>query len=715
MSFPPLLLRFLPFLRWFPYSGATLRADLIAGLTVALVLVPQSMAYAQLAGMPAYYGLYAAFLPVMVAALWGSSNQLGTGPVAVASLLTASALTPLAATGSDAFVALAIMLALLVGIVQLTLGVFKLGVIVNFLSHPVIVGFTNAAALIIGLSQVNKLIGVPMGRSEHFIEDIWGVAKQVGDTHLPTLVMGTTAIAIMWLIRRKAPKLPGVLIAVAVTTVASWLIGFEQNTTASIEQVAEPEAKALLTEFVRTEARIKEISDQIVASSTELKNLRKTRGELSHEVVTLNYEVDLLRLQLKDREDENRRRNRAIRSFVFERVAAEGQPPEFHAEGKLPAGKAGDGRRWRIARAAQGNLKLTGGGEVVGKVPEGLPSIGMPKMSWDMLGALFSAAIVISLVGFMEAISIAKAIAAKTKQKIDPNQELIGQGLANLVGAATQSFPVSGSFSRSAVNINAGAMTGMSSVFTGLLVLLTLLFLTPLLYHLPQAVLAAVIIMAVVGLINFGAIKHAWKASRHDGIASVVTFVATLAFAPHLDKGIIVGAGLAIVLYLYRTMSPRAVVLGRHADGTLRDAKVHDLPPSQVVTAVRFDGRLYFANVSFFEDAILDAVASNPDAPYLLIVGNGINELDASGEEVIHHIVERMRGVGIVVLFAGMKKQVVDVMRATGLYEVIGEKSFFASAEHALEKIYSRAENLDAEDGLRPVAKPGLMPEQRFA
>ncbi|CAG0965653.1 partial putative sulfate transporter, partial [Rhodocyclaceae bacterium] len=174
----------LPFLKWMPLRGDALKADFIAGLTVALVLVPQSMAYAQLAGLPAYYGLYAAFLPVMVAAMWGSSNQLGTGPVAVASLLTASALTPLAAPGSEQFVVLAVMLALLVGVVQLALGIFKLGVIVNFLSHPVIVGFTNAAAMIIGLSQVNKLIGVPMGRSEHFIQDIWGVAKQVGDTHL---------------------------------------------------------------------------------------------------------------------------------------------------------------------------------------------------------------------------------------------------------------------------------------------------------------------------------------------------------------------------------------------------------------------------------------------------------------------------------------------------------------------------------------------------
>ena len=712
MNVSPRLQRLLPFLRWLPYGGPALRADFLAGLTVALVLVPQSMAYAQLAGMPPYYGLYAAFLPVMVAALWGSSNQLGTGPVAVVSLLTASALTPLAAPGSDAFIALAIMLALLVGIVQLTLGVFKLGVIVNFLSHPVIVGFTNAAAIIIALSQVNKLIGVPMGRSERFIEDIWGVAKLVGDTHLPTLAMGATAIAIMWLIRRKAPKLPGVLIAVAVTTGASWLIGFEQNATVTIDRIAEPEAGALLTEFVRTEARIKEISDQVGAKAAELKALQKERGELSHEVVTTNYEVELLRLQLKDREDENRRRNRAIRSFVFERVAASGgQPAELYAEGRVPAGKVADGHRWRIVRAAQGEMKLIGGGEVVGKVPQGLPSVGMPAVSWDMLASLLSAAIVISLVGFMEAISIAKAIAAKTKQKIDPNQELIGQGLANLVGCATQAFPVSGSFSRSAVNINAGAMTGMSSVFTGMFVLLTLLFLTPLLYHLPQAVLAAVIIMAVIGLVNFEAVKHAWKASRHDGIAAVATFVATLLFAPHLDKGIIVGAGLAIGLYLYRTMTPRVAILGRHADGSLRDAAVHDLPASEVVTAVRFDGRLYFANVSFFEDAILDAVAANPKAPYLLVVGNGINELDASGEEVMHHLVERLRGNGVTVVFSGLKKQVIDVMRATGLFDYISQQHIFATADMALEAIHIWA----AECGGEEVASPlRPLPVKRF-
>jgi len=685
MSFQPSLQRFLPFLSWFPYSGATLRADFIAGLTVALVLVPQSMAYAQLAGLPPYYGLYAAFLPVAVAALWGSSKQLGTGPVAVASLLTASSLTPLAAPGSEAFVALAIMLALLVGLIQLTLGVFKLGVVVNFLSHPVIVGFTNAAAIIIALSQVNKLIGVPMGRSESFISDIWGVAKLAGDTHLPTLAMGVVAFAIMWTIRKKAPRLPGVLIAVALTTLVSWQTGFERSATATLEQIAEPEAQALLTEFVRTEMRIGEINEQLATKSGELKVLQQAAGDAAHEAATIRYEIELAKLQLKDREEENRRRNRAVRSFVFELVpGAAGAPARFYAQGKLPPGVQPEGHHWRIVKAASGSFTLTGGGEVVGRIPEGLPSISLPKFSWELIGSLLTAAIVISLVGFMEAISIAKAIAAKTRDKIDPNQELIGQGLANLVGSVTQSFPVSGSFSRSAVNIDAGAKTGMSSVITAAFVLLTLLFLTPLLYHLPQAVLAAVIIMAVIGLVNFGAIRHAWQANRHDGIAAAVTFVATLLFAPHLDKGIVIGAGLAIGLYLYRTMTPRVAILGRHADGTLRDARVHQLPPSRLITAVRFDGRLYFANVAYFEDAILEAVAGNPDAPYLLIVGDGINELDASGEEVVRHLVQRLRSGGITVYFSGLKKQVLDVMRATGLFDYVGQPSIFATADQAI-------------------------------
>lgn len=567
-----------PFLRWFPMDGEIIRADLIAGVTVALVLIPQSMAYAQLAGLPPYYGLYAAFLPGIVAALWGSSKQLATGPVAVVSLLTASALTQFADVGSPEFVALAIMLALLVGLVQLLLGLFRLGVVVNFLSHPVIVGFTNAAALIIGLSQLNKIFGVSMPRSEHFVNDIWAVLQQVGDTHIPTFVMGAVAFAIMWGMKKYLPKLPGVLVAVTVTIIASWSMGFAEH-----------------------------------------------------------------------------------------------------------------------------------GGKVVGEIPSGLPSLAFPQLDFQIAVDLIASAVIISLVGFMEAISIAKAMAAKTKDRVDPNKELIGQGLANIVGSLSQAYPASGSFSRSAVNLNAGARTGMSSVFTGIVVLITLLFLTPLLYHLPQSVLAAVIMMAVIGLINFGAIKHAWKANKHDGIASIVTFIATLAFAPHLDNGILVGAGLAIGLFLFRTMKPRVALLGRYPDGTLRDLQVHPtLPTDERIAIVRFDGQLYFANVSFFEDTILAAVADQPTTKYVLVVGDGINQLDASGEEVLHHLVDRLASNDITILFSGLKRQVIRVMKRTNLWERVGRINIYATEDMALNAIYERMpENED-----RPLRSPvGATPE----
>jgi SulP family sulfate permease len=553
--------RFLPFLRWFPMTGDTIRADLIAGITVALVLIPQSMAYAQLAGLPAYFGLYAAFLPVLIAALWGSSSQLGTGPVAVVSLLTATAVAQFVPEiGSPEFISLAIMLAFLVGTFQLLLGVFRLGVIVNFLSHPVIVGFTNAAALIIAFSQLSKIFGVPMPRSEHFLVDVWGVIMQVGNTHLLTLLFGVTAFAIMWFLKKKYPKLPGVLIAVAATILVSWLIDFQEK-----------------------------------------------------------------------------------------------------------------------------------GGAIVGEIPEGLPSFAIPTFNMTIFWEMVVSAMVISLIGFMEAISIAKAMAAKTKERIDPNQELIGQGLANIAGSMTQAYPASGSFSRSAVNLNAGARTGMSSVYTAVIVMITLLFLTPLLFHLPKAVLAAVIMMAVFGLINFKAIKHAWQISKHDGMAAIVTFVATLGFAPHLERGILIGAGLAIVLYLYRTMRPRVAILGRYKDGTLRDVQVHpELPTSDKIVVIRFDGSLYFANVSYFEDAILGAVSDKPNAKYVLVVSDGINQLDASGEEVLHHLNERLRENGIILVFSGLKRQILEVLRHSGLMATIGEENFHATEGMALEYIYKQ-------------------------
>lgn len=675
-----MLKRLLPFLSWFPPKPGQIRADLIAGVTVALVLIPQSMAYAQLAGLPAYFGLYAAFIPVMIAAMWGSSGQLGTGPVAVVSLLTASSLAPFAAAGSSEFIALAILLAFLVGAIQLTLGVFKLGVIVNFLSHPVIVGFTNAAAIIIALSQLNKIFGLQLGNSGHFIVDVVTMLRDLGDTHLPSLAMGLVALTIIAVLRKKAPKAPGVLIAVVLTTVVSWGIGFETTTTAKATQVTDPAVRAQFDDFIAAERRLKEINQQLLDTSKALSVSEKSAGPTTATAV-LRHQVDLLQIDQKALATSRDEQLKVLRKLRFTR---DGDALALAGD----TASSSDGFSWRLRRVSGDELRMTAGGDVVGAIPEGLPSIKVPQLDLDAIRALLSAALVISLVGFMEAISIAKALAAKSKQRIDPNQELVGQGLANLLGSFTQAFPSSGSFSRSAVNYNAGARTGMSSVFTGLIVMLVLLFLTPLLYHLPQAVLAAIIIMAVIGLINFAAVKHAWEASRHDGIAAIVTFFATLGFAPHLDNGIMVGAGLAIVLYLYRTMRPRVAILARHPDGNLRDVAVFpELPRSESVIALRFDGRLYFANVPYFEDAILEAVAANPKARYLLIVGDAMNELDASGEEVIHHVVERLRSAGVQVVFSGLKKQIRDVMRATGLDDYIGASCFFANEDAAIDAI----------------------------
>jgi SulP family sulfate permease len=290
----------------------------------------------------------------------------------------------------------------------------------------------------------------------------------------------------------------------------------------------------------------------------------------------------------------------------------------------------------------------------------------------------------------MEAISIANAMATRTRQRLDANQELIGQGIANIVGSLSQSYPTSGSFSRSAVNMGAGAVTGLSSVVTSIIVVLTLLWLTPLLYHLPQATLAAVIMMAVVGLINVRAIKHAWQANQQDGIVAVVSFVLTLVFAPHLDKGILIGAGLALVTYLYRTMQPRVAVLARHPDGTLRDAELFGLETCENTTVIRFDGSLYFANTSYFEDKVMERVAAKPDLKYVIVVGDGINQIDATGEEMLTHLSERLHATGIELLFTGLKKQVRDVFERTGLYKKLGTSRFFRTEDQALEYVWQQ-------------------------
>ena len=667
-----LLDAFAPFLRWLPELSdrGVLRADILAGITVALVLIPQSMAYAALAGLPPYYGLYAAFLPPIVAALFGSSRQLATGPVAVVSLLTAAALEPLATAGGEGYIAYAVLLAFMVGIFQMALGLLRLGVLVNFLSHPVVMGFTNAAAIIIATSQLPKIFGVTVEKADHQYETVWNtlVAASTG-TYFPALFMAIFAFAIMYGLKRFYPKLPGVLIAVAITTAISYGIGYQKEQTLAASVVVDEKLQQAFNKY-----------KSLHASSASLDESLSKTPEDSNEYkaieLGLSEAIKLERASLK-----------ALKAMSLAWVIeGEGQ---LSPSGAVAEGKQTDGHKWQfVGFTEQGELKLRTGGNVVGSIPEGLPSIHLPQLDWALILQLMGAAATIALIGFMEAISIAKAMATRTRQRLDTNQELVGQGLANIIGSLFQSYPVSGSFSRSAVNIGAGAVTGFSSVITGLVVLITLLWLTPLLYHLPQATLAAVIMMAVFGLVNIKHFRHTWAVYRTDGMIAAVTFILTLLFAPHLENAIIIGVMLSLGVFLYRTMKPRVAVLGRYPDGTLRDADLHKLETCGNVSIIRFDGSLYFANTSYFEDIVMQRSAEKPDLKYIIVDGQGINQIDATGEDMLASLTQRLAKTGIQVIFANFKRQVLRVLRDSGFYDEMGEDRFFAHTELALDAIW---------------------------
>lgn len=690
------LLRFFPFLAWFPISALTVRADLMAGITGALILVPKAMAYAQLSGLPLYFGLYTAFVPAMVGALWGSSRQLATGPVAIVSLMTAAAITPLAVSNTPEYIGLALLLTLLVGIVQLLLGVLKLGTIVNFVSHPVILGFMNAAAIIIGLSQLDLLLGIPKGRSDFFLKDIWEMLWLLPHTHLPTLAMALLGLALLIGIKR-IPMMAkaSVLAAVVIATLVSAFVGYDQRGTAELSEIATPQAREMVTRYEESSARMGQVAEDIASLAARQRQAEK-EGQV-WVAAGLRHQVELARLDMRSLERRHNELLRGVRQLRFVRPEGE-EKGMLYEVGESPDGMATDNRAWHIKGIKDGVMKLVGGGDVVGEVPSGLPSLRLPAMDFDAALQLFSAALIIALVAFMESISMAKAMASKVRQHIDPNQELIGQGLANIGGSFFQSYPACGSFTGSAINFQAGAKTGLAMVFNGLFVGVTLLFFTPLLFHLPKAVLAVIIVMAVASLITPHAFVHTWKANRGDGFVAVVTFVVTLIAAPHLDRGIITGAALSICLYLYRTMAPRVAILGRYADGTMRDVNVHpEVSTSAMVTVMRFDGSLYFANVAHFEDAVLKAVADHKDARFLLVVGDAVNYLDSSGEEMLQSLVGQLREAGVEPVFSGLKKQVLDVMRSTGLYERIGDENIFATECQALKAIFRRM-GQDVED-----------------
>ncbi|MDX9964290.1 SulP family inorganic anion transporter [Desulfobacter postgatei] len=696
-----MLTKILPFIEWFKdYSLGKFRIDFLAGLTVALVLIPQSMAYAQLAGLPAYYGLYAAFLPPMIASLFGSSRQLATGPVAVVSLMTAASLEPFASAGSEGFITYAIVLALTVGIFQLLLGVLRLGLIVNFLSHPVVNGFTNAAAIIIGTSQLSKLFGVYVDKAPHHYETIIRVIESAFHyTHLPTLAMGILSIAIMVGLKRLNPKMPFVLAAVAITTIISWATGFEHNETAAITHIMDEKIQEEIQSFNITIQSIKDLS----VDRTKLTSEIESRHDASTlEKLDLQYQATVLTAKIdaaKAKASEIRTR---LREIHFSAVEDTGKGIVFYKkESPMPETRVDD----RVYRIRIGNkaldtnaINLSGGGAVVGDIPKGLPKLGMPGINIPIFLQLLPYAIIISLLGFMEAIAIAKAMAAKTGQRLDPNQELIGQGLANILGSIGKSYPVSGSFSRSAVNLQAGAVSGLSSVITSLMVIITLLFFTPLLYHLPQAVLASVIMMAVIGLVNVSGFVHAWHAQWYDGLISVITFIVTLAVAPHLESGIYIGVGLSLAVFLYKSMRPKISLLSRAQDQALKDSCVHELATCKHIQLIRFEGPLFFANASYLEDEINDRIQASSDLRHFIIACNGINDIDASGQEALALIIQRLRSAGYGVSLSGVNDAVYRVLARTHLLEEIGVHNIYPTMETAISSVHPQTHDNTKED-----------------
>jgi len=554
------LLRIFPFLAWPRPGKQSLSDDVLAGITVALVVIPQSLAYAQLAGVPAYFGLYASLLPSIVGVMFGSSAQLSTGPVAMTSLLTAASIAPLAPMGSDAFIAHAVLLALLSGLFQVAFGVLRMGMAINLLSQPVLMGFINAAAIIIALAQLPPLVGMSSRQTSHFLLDTWNVVVNLDLMHEISLVFGAGAIAMLLGFRRYLPRLPGVLITAGLLTWISYAIGF----------------------------------------------------------------ADL-------------------------------------------------------------------GGRVVGAVPSGFPHFVIPAVDWDTIKQLLPAAFVIALISFMEAMSSCKVIAIKTKRPWNENQELIGQGLAKIAAAFNYTMPVSGSFSRSALNLQSNAHSGISGLVTALFVLLTLLFFTPLLFHLPKPVLAAIIMLAVFNLLNFQSFRRAWRASRDDGIAAIITFVTTLLFAPNIQDGILSGIIVSLCLHLYRGMQPRVAIVSLHQDGTLRDAERFRLPPvHEAIGMLRLDASLNFVTAAALEDAVLKLERDKRRLKFILLSAGGVNDLDATGTELLFKLSERLSQSGITLVLSAAKKQVQEVIERTGLDAAVGSANIYATDRLAVEGLLAR-------------------------
>jgi SulP family sulfate permease len=569
------LAKYLPILNWGrAYDRDTLTNDLIAAVIVTIMLIPQSLAYALLAGLPPEMGLYASMLPIILYAVFGTSRALAVGPVAVVSLLTVTAVSRIAVPGSSEYIAAAITLAFLSGLILLALGLFRLGFLANFLSHPVIAGFITATGIIIAASQLKHILGI---RAQgHTLPDLIGsLAHNASQVNWITGVIGVAATGFLFWVRKGFLPL---LIGLGVTPRLAGIF-----------------AKA---------------------------------GPVAAIVVT------------------------TLAVWFFDLAAR--------------------------------------GVQVVGEVPKGLPPLTLPSFSMDMWTSLIGAAILISVIGFVESVSVAQTLAAKKRQRIDPDQELIGLGAANLGASFTGGFPVTGGFSRSVVNYDAGADTPAAGAYTALGLAGASLFLTPLIFHLPKATLAATIIVAVLSLVDFSVLKKTWRHSKSDFAAVAATMSITLLLG--VELGVTAGVAISILIHLYKTSRPHIAIVGQ-VPGTehYRNVLRHDVLIDPDILTIRVDESLYFANTRFLEDRIYDEVAKQPELKHVVLMCSAVNTIDMSALESLEAINERLDVGGVTLHFSEVKGPVMDQLNATGFLEILSGE-IFLSQHLAQTALRSKAE-----------------------
>lgn len=557
---------FFPLLQWLPaYDRRDLRGDLQAGLTVGVMLIPQSMAYALLAGLPPIYGLYASLVPLCVYPLLGTSRQLAVGTIAIDMLIVGAALHPLAAPQSPAYIELAILLALMVGTLQILMGLARMGFLVNLLSRPVITGFTSAAALIIGFSQLEYLLGLPLPRTSYVHLLLWEAVQHLGDVQLLPLALGGAAIGLLLGLQHWRPTLPAQLVAVVFGIAAAW---------------------------------------------------------------------------------------------------------GLHLDAR--------------------------GLDIVGAIPTGLPSFAVPTAGPATFRTLLPTAITLALVQFMNIISLGKVFAARNRYTIRPSQELLAVGAANVLGSLFRSMPVSGSFSRTAVNAQAGARTPLANGVAALLIVLTLLFLTPLFYYLPTAVLAAIIMVAAFGLLNLREMRYLYRTKRIDGGIALFTFTVTLLVG--IQEGILLGIGASVVALMYRISRPNVAILG-HLPGTrsFRDVRRHREAASLPgILMIRIDASFSFANAEYLRDMILEEIRQTHETPTAVVLdASSINDLDTTAVGILGTVAEVLAERGVALYFGGVKTPVLHVMQRSGFYDQLGADHFFLSPHRAVKHIMDARGDVD--------------------